>query len=134
MFETNTLQSVVQLDIDSEVVGIKFEFIPGTQALVFGHIHGQSCNGAIERQLPMLVLTRVSAEIDATDVLSGDVLAGDMIHKGLLELSEMVMHLRQHMHHSAIKSRLSTNTCIKVHDGFHWVRVRSEEHTSELQS
>ena len=41
MFEAQTLDRIVQLNIDAEIVGIQLELITGLQGRRLGHIHGQ---------------------------------------------------------------------------------------------
>ncbi|MNL46933.1 hypothetical protein D3C87_1696850 [compost metagenome] len=65
VFEADALQGVVQFDVHAQVVGIQLELVARAQAAVFGDIHGQGGDGAVERQAPMAVLVGLGAEIDA---------------------------------------------------------------------
>ena len=50
---------VGQLDVDAEVVGVELQLVVvGPQAGVFAHVHGQRGDGAVDGQLPVLVLRR----------------------------------------------------------------------------
>lgn len=64
MFETQALHGIVQFDIDAQIVGIELQLVAGTQAAIFAHIHRQRGDGAVEAQLPVLVLAGLGAEID----------------------------------------------------------------------
>ncbi len=64
MFETNALQRVVQFDIDTQVIGIQFQFIPGTQTSIFVHVHRKGGHLAIKTEFPVLILTGIGAKID----------------------------------------------------------------------
>ena len=57
MLEANTLQNVVQLDVNAEVVRIELELVAGLQAAVFVDVHGQRRNAAVKREPPMAILS-----------------------------------------------------------------------------
>ena len=55
MLETDALQSVMQLDIDAEIVGIELQFVAGTQMPPSScDVHGQRGYRAFERDAPVL--------------------------------------------------------------------------------
>jgi hypothetical protein len=64
MFESNVLQSIVQLDIYSEIVRIQFQFISRADSAVLGDIHRQRRYRAVEGETPMLVPRRIGLKID----------------------------------------------------------------------
>ena len=64
VFEAQPLDDVIELDIDAEVVGIELEFVAVHQAAVLVHIHGEGRDGAVEAELPVLVLVRLGPEVD----------------------------------------------------------------------
>src|SRR5262249_18599860 len=66
MLETNALDRVGQLDVDAEIVGVQLESVLRRQPSIFADVHCQRGNSALECQLPMLVLSRVSFEADRT--------------------------------------------------------------------
>src|SRR5690606_32792522 len=47
VLEAYALQRVVQFYVDTEVVGIELELVAGTDALVFGDVHGEGGDGAV---------------------------------------------------------------------------------------
>ena len=64
MFKPQTLDRVIQLDIDTEIVGVQFQLIAGLQRRVFGDCHRQTRDITVYRQIPVLVLIRAGGEID----------------------------------------------------------------------
>jgi len=48
MFEPESLNRVGKLDINAQVIGIKFEFVAFDQRLIFLDIHGKGSHGAID--------------------------------------------------------------------------------------
>ncbi len=58
VFKANALNSVVQLDVDTEVVAVELELVARTQAGVFVKIRLQRGDSAIELKLPVFVLGR----------------------------------------------------------------------------
>ncbi|MNT46965.1 hypothetical protein D3C72_1836410 [compost metagenome] len=64
MLEADALQGVVQFDVHAQVVGIQLQLVAGTQAAVFGHIHGQGGDRTVECQAPVAVLRGLGPEIN----------------------------------------------------------------------
>ena len=60
----DALQRVVQLDVDAEIVAVELELVPGLDATVFGHVHRQRGDRAVEAELPVAVLRRIGAIVD----------------------------------------------------------------------
>jgi hypothetical protein len=55
VLEADSLDGVGELDVDAEIVGIELQLIVRREAGVLAHVHGQRGDGAIERQLPVLI-------------------------------------------------------------------------------
>src|SRR5258707_3879808 len=64
MLEARALEGVVKLDVDPEVVGVELELVAGANAAIFGDVHSESGDGAIEEKTPVFVARRVGAKID----------------------------------------------------------------------
>src|SRR5262245_57425707 len=62
MLEADSLKRVVQLDIDSEVIGIELQLVPRAHTTVFVHAHGERGDRAIERKLPVPIAAWMSIE------------------------------------------------------------------------
>jgi len=62
VLKPEALNSVVQLDIDPDIIGVLFQFIPGELPTVFIHIHTQLSNWTIKLQFPMAIATRMRIE------------------------------------------------------------------------
>ena len=58
MLETDSLYSVMQLNIDAEIIGIQLELVAVTQPTVFVHRHGQGSDHTIHGQRPVPVALR----------------------------------------------------------------------------
>ncbi len=56
MLEADALQSVVQLDIDAEVVGVELELVARPQAAVFVDVHGQRGHAAVDGETPVAIV------------------------------------------------------------------------------
>ncbi len=67
VLETDTLQGIGELDVDTQIVGVQLEAIVGTQAGVFANVHRQRGNRAVKDQFPVLVLRRMRLERDGLD-------------------------------------------------------------------
>ncbi len=65
MFEPQPLHRVVQLDVDAEVVGVELELVPVDEPAVLIDVHREGGHGAVGRQLPVPVATRIGTELDA---------------------------------------------------------------------
>ena len=64
VLKTDAVDGVIQLNIHTQIVAVQLEFVARTQTSVFVNINRQGSNGAIERQLPMLVLRWVGLVLD----------------------------------------------------------------------
>src|SRR5713101_5375543 len=64
MLEADALEGVVKLYVDPEVVGVELELVAGANAAIFGDVHSESGDGAIEEKTPVFVARRVGAKID----------------------------------------------------------------------
>jgi hypothetical protein len=64
MFKPDSLQRIVQLDVDAEVVRVELQSIPGAQATGFIDVHGQCRDGIIDGQSPMPVSRWIGLKID----------------------------------------------------------------------
>ena len=63
MLKTQSLNGIVQFDIDPDIVGIQFQFVTGKHGAVLAHVHLQPGNGAGRRQLPVPITIRMCLEI-----------------------------------------------------------------------
>src|SRR3546814_20582437 len=63
MLEAQALHDIMQLDIDAEIVGIQLQLIARPQAAVFADVHRQRGGGAVDAEVPMLVLAGPGVEI-----------------------------------------------------------------------
>ena len=59
MFEWDTLQSVGELDVDAQVVGIGLELVSGHEPAILIDIQGQLGDRAVKGEAPMRVAIRV---------------------------------------------------------------------------
>src|SRR5438477_424585 len=59
MFEAQSLDSIRQLDVDAEIVGIELEAIVVRKARILANVHRQRGRRTVEAQLPVLVPIRV---------------------------------------------------------------------------
>ena len=57
MLEAQPLDRVGELDVDAEVVRVQLQPVVGRQPGVLLHVHRQRRDGAVERQLPVAVLS-----------------------------------------------------------------------------
>ena len=64
MLKPNTVDRIMQLDVDPKVVAVELQFVARLQTGVFVDIHRQRGNCAVERERPVVVLRRLSAVID----------------------------------------------------------------------
>ena len=64
MFKPDTLQRVLQLDIDAEIIRVQLQFVSWAQATVLLHVHSQRRHRAINGEPPMLILLRSGLVID----------------------------------------------------------------------
>src|SRR5262245_30706790 len=64
MFESNALNSISQLDIDAEVIGVEFEFVAFIERFVFLDIHGKGGPSPVDIQFPVAILFRRRLKID----------------------------------------------------------------------
>ncbi len=55
VLEADSLQRIVQFDVHTQIVGIEFEAIAGTNAGFFVDIHRQRGNASLDRQPPVPV-------------------------------------------------------------------------------
>src|SRR5690349_6789201 len=81
MLKANPLQRIVQLDIDTEIIGIQLQLVPRTNPAVFLCVHHEGCHFAIKLQLPVLVPRRIGLVVHHL----GSRLSGQSrLHKHLL--------------------------------------------------
>src|SRR5262249_43298911 len=64
MLEADTLERIVQLDIDAKVIGIELELVAFPQRALFIDIHQKSRYRTVAGQLPMPIAVRMSLEND----------------------------------------------------------------------
>src|ERR1700719_885838 len=64
MLETNPLQSVVQFDIDAQIIRIQLELVPRTDSAVLLHAHRKRGAAAFNRYAPMSIMLGRRLEID----------------------------------------------------------------------
>ena len=64
MLELQTLDRISEFYIDTEIVGVEFEFVTLEQAAPLIHIQGQGCRIAVGGQPPVPVSIRMGFEID----------------------------------------------------------------------
>jgi len=62
--EADALQGVGELDVDAQIVGVELELVAGPNRCVFGDIHRQRRDRALERQAPMPVAIGVGTVVD----------------------------------------------------------------------
>src|ERR1700733_2858096 len=96
MLEADALQRVVEFDVHAEIVGVKFKFVTGAQAAVFGDVHGERGDRRVESEAPMFVARRVGSVVDGVGLClslsllrrlrSLRVLDSGAIHEGLLRI------------------------------------------------
>ena len=67
VFEAETLDGVVEFDVDAEVIGVRLEFVVVPQTGLGIDGHGERGNGSVDRQLPMVVLLGRCSEVDQFD-------------------------------------------------------------------
>ena len=48
MFETNSLDRVREFDVDTQVIGIQFEFVAVGQRFIFLYVHRETGDRAID--------------------------------------------------------------------------------------
>ena len=60
MLEPDALNSVCQLDVDAQIVRVELEAVIVTESAVFADVHRECGDLALERQLPVPVLGRMS--------------------------------------------------------------------------
>jgi len=68
MFEPETLNSVVELDVDAEVVGVHLQ-LPGTETTSLIDVHAKARYLPGDRELPVLVLIRMRAKVDVHEAI-----------------------------------------------------------------
>ncbi len=64
MLEADAIQRIVQLDVDAEVVAVQLELVAGGDALVLGDVERECRDGAVARELPVVVAVGMRFEID----------------------------------------------------------------------
>ena len=64
MFETQALNSVIEFNIDTKIVGIEFELVTVEQTTVFVDIQDQMRNPAVQAKVPVLIPLGLGLEID----------------------------------------------------------------------
>jgi hypothetical protein len=64
MLEAQPLDGVGELDVDTEIVGVKLELIAFEQRALLVDVHGERGDVAVDRELPMAVARRRGLEID----------------------------------------------------------------------
>ena len=69
MLEANALQSIVELDVDPQVIGVELQPIARHQAAFFIDVHRQRGNRTVESQVPMHIAIRVPIEQDRRAIL-----------------------------------------------------------------
>ena len=62
VLEAEALDSVVQLDVHAQIVGIELELVAWLQRMVFLDRHGQPCEASLEGELPVEVPARLGLE------------------------------------------------------------------------
>lgn len=63
VLEAQTLDGVVELDIDTQIIGIELQGIARHQPGVFIHIHSQSCHRAVKGNLPVVIFVGMGRKI-----------------------------------------------------------------------
>ena len=74
MLEAQPLDRIIELDIDTQIIGIQLQLIALEQASLFVHIHDQGRNLSIDLEAPMLVAGRVGLKVDPHPVFSWSML------------------------------------------------------------
>src|SRR6266850_642085 len=64
VFKADALERVVEFDVHSEVVGIQLQFVTWPDSAVFGHVHGQRGDRAVEGEAPMFVARRIDLKFE----------------------------------------------------------------------
>src|ERR1035438_4773174 len=64
MLKPNSLQGIMQLNVDAQIVGIQFELVPRPQSAIFGHVHCQCGDRRIKRNAPVFVTRKIDLIID----------------------------------------------------------------------
>ena len=64
MLETQTLHGIIELNIDTEIIGIELQLIARHQRRVFLDVHSQRGGPPLEAQLPVLIALWMRGAID----------------------------------------------------------------------
>src|SRR5262245_8969591 len=64
VLETSPLHGIIELNIDTESIGIELQLIPRHQRRVFLDVHSQRGDPPLDAQLPVLVASWMRGEID----------------------------------------------------------------------
>jgi hypothetical protein len=68
MLEAETLDCIVQFDIDAQVIGIQLELIARVERSVFIDVHRKRSYRAVKAELPMAIAGGSSSKIDHTEL------------------------------------------------------------------
>ncbi len=84
MLEADALQSVRELHVDAEVVGVQLERVAGTEALVLLDVHHEPRDGAavLGREVEAPVRVALGVGLEADGVLRGVRLGGHGVPLG----------------------------------------------------
>ena len=64
MLETDAVDSVVELDVNAEIIAVELELVAGTQAPVLVEIGDERRHRPVEFELPVLVARRRGLIVD----------------------------------------------------------------------
>src|SRR2546428_11596306 len=64
VLETQTLHGIIELDIDTKIIGIELQLIARHQRRVFLDVHSQRGDPPLDAQFPVLVALWMRSEID----------------------------------------------------------------------
>ena len=96
MLKANTVDGIVEFDVNSQVVAIELELVTGAQTSIFVKVGEQGGDGAIELQLPVPVLCGVGLIVDSVCWVTDDspVLCGlfKEIYCTYIFKSSIIMH------------------------------------------